>query len=219
MYNYKFELDNKSIDNIKANTFLQAIKNYLLWKGLDIQNGALIKTITGPIDIPEELVKKINTTIRLQNNLADKMKLTCPDGSKDTDPIMFEEWNNIPLQEYIKNDEYLSQCYRLSDLLTLFESSLQSKVNDNPWPVWPNDPFTRVSLPIETLIELHNKAELLNLQIGPLFTKFVKVLINPGKVDLKQGMIGPENKNDNTGKVRKEYIDKFLYPLIDVLFP
>jgi len=234
MYKYKLKskLNNEyRTDIIIGNKIIDVLTEYVNWRGKDLLLGATLDSITIQSNIivsdleytlKSEELKSINDilkTIRLKEPIEKQklreMKEKCPDDSKDGDPIMGEEWEDIPYKEYILNDTYLSQCYRLSTIINSMNGNLTAKKGDTYFPQWPNDPFTRKVIPPERITELFNDAKALQLDIPKHLEIFVKNL-NTKIFDNDIGMSGPYI--GLTDKIKPEYNDKFSNPLIELMY-
>lgn len=134
-----------------------------------------------------------------------EMKKDCPEPSNEAEPLTYEDWADIPYQEYVKNDKYLHQCYRLTNLLKHFEAGLTQKKNNVNYPKWPFDPYTRIKIPASELFTLYQQAEKANIPLPPVFRKFVEAVFE-GSIDEDLGM-APEEKE---GHPSKEYLDFIL---------
>jgi hypothetical protein len=201
-----YNINNKKI---LATSLNDAFKHFNISNHINsISISDIKQTVT--ININKGDIDKINTefeslykdfkTIKCQ-----EMKKECPEDSKLVDPIlMYEEWCDVPYKEYVKNDSYFKECYRLSNLLQHFESVLIRKKNGLNNPKWPFDPITRKKIPLHRLLELYHQSESAELTIPPIFFLFLKAVYE-GLIDETQGMAPEEAK----GHVSTEYI-KFI---------
>ena len=237
MYQFTFILDNGTTDHILGDSFQKVLSNYFQWRGIDILGGLLLKNvqITGyptektPYKVKTELLEQIITAFLVQNQQelavtaediqqerCKDMKETCPEGSRDAEPITADDWcDDVPYPEFVKNDEYLSQCYRLTTLLQTFKAQLESQRGNNPFPIWPNEPLTRTALSPQRLQELHAQAIKAEVDIPEIFEKFIKAM-NFGSFDIDVAMSGPYIGTSD--HINPKYQTGFVIPAVDVLF-
>jgi hypothetical protein len=228
MYLYTFILDDKKKDYILNNNFQNALIEYLQWRGMEILVGKKLAEILitptekniKPYNVDRDLIDAIINTFNSQNPILTEQEIqckdmqnTCPNGSKDADPILQEDWcDDIPFKEFVKNDQYLTQCYRLSHLLKTFQHQLESTKNSNPFSQWPNDPFTRNAISPERLNELNKQAKDAGIDIPEVFKHFIQSM-NSGKFNVQVAMAGPYiGKTDQTNPA---YINEFVEPMIN----
>lgn len=150
-------------------------------------------------------LNKFRNPSDVQSIKYNEMKKDCPEPSNEAEPLTYEDWADIPYQEYVKNDKYLHQCYRLTNLLKHFEAGLTQKKNNVNYPKWPFDPYTRIKIPASELFTLYQQAEKANIPLPPVFRKFVEAVFE-GSIDEDLGM-APEEKE---GHPSKEYLDFIL---------
>lgn len=230
MYKYVFVLSDDTVDAVLGNTFRNVLEGYFQLRGSDIINGVDIKEISiGPkagadtMLVPDDTVAAIVSQLRAQNIVVDPqqkacqdMVNTCPDGSKDAEPIMYEDWcDDIPYQEFVKNDNYLSQCYRLSTLIKTFAGGLTAKKGGNPMPQWPKDVYSNEPIPSDRLIELYNQAVAAKIDIPIEFEKFIDG-IKEGLFDEKVAMAGQYIGNNDS--INPQYLAKFVIPATEKMF-
>ncbi len=241
MYQFAFILDNGVTDHILGDSFQKVLSNYFQWRGIDILGGRLLKNIqiTGyptekiPYKVKTDLLEQIITTFLAQNQRGlavtggsaesiqaercKDMKETCPKGSDEFDPIlMFEDWcTDIPYTEFVKNDEYLSQCYRLANLLQTFKGQLESERGANPFPIWPHNPITRKALSQQRLEELHAQAIKAEIDIPEIFEKFIKAM-KFGSFDIDAAMGGPYIGTSD--HINPKYQTGFVLPAVNIFF-
>lgn len=199
---YKIKSNNKNT-NILATSLasiiplITSLENITNIEINDIKGNLLLTFDKTQLDILNKQLKIIS------NRKCEEMKRMCPDGSKEFEPIlMYEDWCDIPPKEYIKNNEYFNQCYRLSNLLRHFEAGLTQKKNNLNNPKYPFDPITRKKIPLEQLLKIYHQAEDANVDIPPVFTLFIKALYE-GLIDINKAM-APEERN---GHISAEYTD------------
>ncbi len=200
---YKIKNSNNKQTSILATSLTSLIPFIIYEDGIanieinDIKGNLLLTFDKDQLDIVNKQLKLIS------NRKCEEMKKVCPDGSKDFEPIlMYEDWCDIPPKEYIKNNEYFNQCYRLSNLLQHFEAGLTQKKNNLNNPKYPFDPITRKKIPLEQLLKIYHQAEDANVDIPPVFTLFIKALYE-GLIDINKAM-APEERN---GHISPEYTD------------
>lgn len=210
---YKITINSKTI-LILAENLKSAIDNILYTKfpitNIEIYFKPLVQD-EGVILDPS-MIEKINNDInntrkKFQNDKCQEMKKSCPKDSEETDPILFEDWCDIPYKEYVKNDSDFHECYRLSNLLQHFEAGLTQKKNNNNNPKWPKDPITRKKIPIEKLVKIYNQAQEAEINIPPIFSLFVKAVYE-GLIDESKGM-APEEDKDHVSKEYNDFISSF----------
>jgi len=157
----------------------------------------------------------------VQQILCAEMRETC---DSEHDPILFEDWCDIPFGEYIKGDKYLSKCHRLSSILASMETNLTVKKNELYFPLWPVDPITGSALPVAKILDLVDQATEAKLTLPPILKIFVSKLRGDGihgaaaTINVAQGMKGPYIDGDRTGAIRPDYITKFVQPMRNLLF-
>jgi len=181
-----------------------------------------IKKITPPEEKPTTPQQFKSTPAQLatdpvQQKRCQEMKKNCPEGSNQVDPIMqYEDWcDDIPYQEFVKQDNYLSQCYRLTNLINAFNSGLEAIKQDNPFPQWPIDPIARIPLSPEKLYDLYTQAQDAKIDIPTHFAKFVQGL-RDGQFDVKAAMAG--QYIGGTDHINPRYMDGFVKPAVALLF-
>jgi len=141
------------------------------------------------------------------------MQKTCPN---DADPILYEDWcEDVPYQEFVKNDEYLSQCYRLSTLIKGFKAGLEATKNETAMPQWPVDPISQVGLPEATLEKLYLQALDAKIKVPELFVKFMDAL-QAGRFNVEAAMKG--QYIEGTDKISQAYREGFVEPAVEILF-
>ena len=153
----------------------------------------------------------------LQQQKCKEMKAKCPEGSNEVAPIMmYEDWcDDVPYQEFVKQDDNLSNCYRLGNLINSFVGGLEAEKSGNPMPQWPTDPFNKNPIPVKRLKELYNQAIEANLEIPKSFSKFIKAL-DRNVFNVKIAMEGPYI--GLTDKINPAYQEAFVEPAVNVLF-
>ena len=245
MYKYTFILNNGQQDHVVGDMFRNVLTDYFQWRAMDLLGGVMLQGIEvrgyptskgNAYHVDAKLIEQIVDTLKQQNvglipvkesteprpdvqkERCEDMKKTCPEGSKDVDPIMqYEDWcDDIPHQEFVKNNEYLSQCYRLSNLLNAFKAGLEVKKNKAPMPQWPVDPISGVGLSAETLQALYKQAQDAKLEIPELFIKFMNAL-DAGLFDVEAAIKG--QYVGLTDKISIDYRKGFVDPAVDLLFP
>jgi hypothetical protein len=233
MYKYTFILNNGQQDHVVGDMFRNVLADYFQWRAMDLLGGVMLQGIEvrgyptskgKAYHVDAKLIEQIVDTLKQQNVPVDTqkercedMKKTCPDGSKDVDPIMqYEDWcDDVPYQEFVKNNEYLSQCYRLSNLLSAFKAGLEVTKNKAPMPQCPVDPISGVGISAETLQTLYKQAQDANLEIPELFIKFMNAL-DAGLFDVEAAMKG--QYVGITDKISMDYRKGFIEPAVDLLF-
>lgn len=236
MYKYTFNLSNGQRDQLVSETFLSALQNYFQWRGTDILDGIVLEGVEitpyPPIDIEpymvkQELIEKIVKTLKSQNTKTEEqiqqercldMKKTCPEGSKEFAPIMqYEDWcDDVPYQEFVKNNKYLSQCYRLTNLIQAFVSGLEAMKGGVPMPQWPTDPFSKNAIPKKELQRLYEQAKEADIEIPPVFEKFIN-LLDSGAINIKEAMKG--QYIGFTDRINPKYMTGFVDPVVEAIFP
>lgn len=232
MYKYIFILDN-GIETVYVGDDISSVLiDYFQGRGgLEILNGHMLDSMKilhynkdgkefaiGKKTI-DQLVNKfvIQNEPLLQQIKCSDMKQTCPEGSNETDPILYEDWcEDIPYQEYIKPDKYFNMCYRLSNIINSFVAGLESEKNDAPLPQWPRDPITQVPVAPERLNQLLEHAKKANIVIPTVFTTFMDA-VNAGQFNVDVAMEG--QYIGQTDKINPKYMIEFAQPAVDILFP
>nr|QBK87391.1 MAG: hypothetical protein LCMAC201_03010 [Marseillevirus LCMAC201] len=240
MYKYTFTLDSGKKDHLVGNMFQNALLNYFQWRGIDILGGENLNQIDiygypkggESYNVNKDLVTEIVSSFKKHNTLqlsskvpspksspvqqerCQEMKKKCPAGSNKVDPIMYDDWcDDIPYREFVKHDEYLSQCYRLTNLINAFNSRLMQKKGINYFPQWPIDPFTRIPLSVKKIYELYQQAQDAKIDIPIQFEQFVEGL-RDDKFNVNVAMKGPYIGN----KINPQYIKEFVIPVVSLLF-
>jgi hypothetical protein len=224
MYTYTITLEDQQTV-ITGKSIKDVLQTFFKIKGPEIILGKNITKISvqssfNPDDdytVNKQMLNKIIKQFKQQNTTSKQqllcldMKHNCPEGSKNTDPIlMYEDWcDDIPFEEYVKNSAALSQCYRLSNLIQHFVSGLETTRNDNHFPQWPTDPYTRNPIAPEQLRCLYQQALDSKLEISEKFRVFISML---DKVDVKVAMEGPYI--GLTDRINPKYVEKFVVPLL-----
>ena len=237
MYKYTFILNNGQQDHMVGDLFRNVLADYFQWRAIDLLGGAELQEIKvhaypeskGKVyQVKPKLIEQIVTVLKEQNpklipiniqkERCQDMKETCPEGSREVDPIMqYEDWcDDIPYKEFVKNNKYLSQCYRLSNLISAFKAGLEVTKNETPMPQWPVDPITGVGISEEILQALYKQAQDAQIEMPDLFAKFMGAL-NEGLFDVDAAMKG--QYIGTTDKISLEYRKGFVEPAVDVLFP
>ena len=238
MYKYTFILSTGQKDHIIGSTFKDVLKEYFQIRGMEIIDDVMIQEIKvqnypstkhKSYNINSKLITKIVAAFRqqypvtksterdIQQKLCAEMKQTCPEGSKDVDPIMqYEDWcDDIPYKEFVKNNEHLTQCYRLSNLIHAFKAGLEATKNDAPMPQWPVDPISGIGLPATELEKLYKQAQEAEIEIPELFVKFMNAL-QSGLFDVDAAVKG--QYIGLTDKISEDYRKGFVEPAVEVLF-
>jgi len=145
-----------------------------------------------------------------QRKKCQKMKVKCPEGSRDNEPISMDEWCDISYDEYVKNDDHFTQCYALPNLIKSFTAGLESIKNGAPLPQWPIDPFSRKPIPPNVLIGLYNRAGNIDQPMKLSFHVLIEG-IQEGKFNIDEAMKGQYIG----GRINPKYMDGFVTPFMD----
>ena len=205
-YEYKIYKinDNKSIIAVSINDIFKFLKSTDAIYSVsiyDLKNNLLLEVNKSQLDILNGQLTSINKDYI--NQKCGEMKRTCPENSREFEPIlMYEDWCDIPPDEYVKNNQYFNQCYRLANLLQHFEAGLTQKKNNFNNPKYPFDPMTRKKISIEELLKVYHQAEDANVDIPPVFMLFMKALYE-GLININEAL-APEEKE---GHISPEYIN------------
>ena len=149
----------------------------------------------------------------LKQKKCSEMKLICPDESKLEDPILYDNWcKEVSYKEYVHNDEFLSQCYKLSGLIQSFEDGLNAKRNEKPFPQWPLDPFTRKIIPPNKLKKLYEQSLKAGINIPKLFFILIK---NLDLFDFEEIKVGPYIGLSD--RINIDYVNNFVIIFVDIL--
>ena len=199
MYLYSFTLLDNTNVNIAEKTTIKAFQLFFNWYGFMILNNIpltkvrvyqYVDKVVGikNMSIETVLIQQIVEEFK-QQNLCQMMKEEC---GTEGDPITLDDWCDIPYEEYLKKDEYLSQCYSLTQLLKSFNAGLLRKKGGNPFPIWPVDLFDpSTKIPVKKLKQLHKQAQNIHLDIPEEFNKFMHAidaqLITPELMSFFQG--------------------------------
>lgn len=88
---------------------------------------------------------------------------------------MYSSWAEIPLANQIfLNDE----MWAIDILVTHFTNQLNNCNMENPYPIYPNNPFTRAPFEIQDLIKLKNRLSYLNISINIALKLFLNLSKN-----------------------------------------
>jgi hypothetical protein len=83
---------------------------------------------------------------------------------------MVDSWSSVPLEYRIKIDD----CWwDIRDLVRTIGNQLNSSNMENPFPVYPHNPFNRRPFTYEQLMKIKKRVHLLNIGINIAFKKFL----------------------------------------------
>jgi len=122
---------------------------------------------------------------------------------------MYDDWKNIPFifRIYIDNE-----WWDIRILINNIVNQLNQCKMENPYPIFPNNPFTRKLFSYDDLIKLKKRIKLVGIKINIVFKLFLNLKKN---IILEIYYEAKNNYENNSSKLLVLFNQQFRYKLIN----
>jgi len=119
-------------------------------------------------------------------------------------------WNEIPLIYQLKIEE---EYWDIRILLNILKQQLNSENMENPYPIFPNNPFNRKLFTPEQLFIIKSKIIKLNMKLDTPLNDFFNLSYDKILICYNQAL---NNKNSHSSKLIKYFRRNLRYKLINI---